>query len=225
MLEPRHATESRAVSIPNTIPIFPLPNVVLFPDTYLPLHIFEPRYQEMVADTLKQEAYIGMALLQEGQLQEGQLQEGQLHDAHGNPAVCSPGCVGRITTFRPLRDGCSDLILHGLSRYTIEEELPGKSYRRAKIAVPSHHPFQTIGDDAARSTLVELAVRYLQARQVQEVCVFITRESIAETVLVNSLSSCLDFTPIEKQFLLESESLYQQTRRLIDLLRLRLSDG
>jgi len=225
MLEPRHATESRAVSIPNTIPIFPLPNVVLFPDTYLPLHIFEPRYQEMVADTLKQEAYIGMALLQEGQLQEGQLQEGQLHDAHGNPAVCSPGCVGRITTFRPLRDGCSDLILHGLSRYTIEEELPGKSYRRAKIAVPSHHPFQTIGDDAARSTLVELAVRYLQARQVQEVCVFITRESIAETVLVNSLSSCLDLTPIEKQFLLESESLYQQTRRLIDLLRLRLSDG
>lgn len=215
MLEPRHATESRAVSIPDTIPIFPLPNVVLFPDTYLPLHIFEPRYQEMVADTLKQEAYIGMALLQEG----------QLHDAHGNPAVCSPGCVGRITTFRPLRDGCSDLILHGLSRYTIEEELPGKSYRRAKIAVPSHHPFQTIGEDAVRSTLVELAVRYLQARQVQEVCVFITRESIAETVLVNSLSSCLDFTPIEKQFLLESESLYQQTRRLIDLLRLRLSDG
>lgn len=215
MLEPRHATESRAVSIPDTIPIFPLPNVVLFPDTYLPLHIFEPRYQEMVADTLKQEAYIGMTLLQEG----------QLHDAHGNPAVCSPGCVGRITTFRPLRDGCSDLILHGLSRYTIEEELPGKSYRRAKIAVPSHHPFQTIGDDAVRSTLVELAVRYLQARQVQEVCVFITRESIAETVLVNSLSSCLDFTPIEKQFLLESESLYQQTRRLIDLLRLRLSDG
>lgn len=215
MLEPRHATESRAVSIPDTIPIFPLPNVVLFPDTYLPLHIFEPRYQEMVADTLKQEAYIGMTLLQEG----------QLHDAHGNPAVCSPGCVGRITTFRPLRDGCSDLILHGLSRYTIEEELPGKSYRRAKIAVPSHHPFQTIGEDAVRSTLVELAVRYLQARQVQEVCVFITRESIAETVLVNSLSSCLDFTPIEKQFLLESESLYQQTRRLIDLLRLRLSDG
>ncbi|MDD9820398.1 MAG: LON peptidase substrate-binding domain-containing protein [Nitrospira sp.] len=215
MLEPRNATESRAVSIPDTIPIFPLPNVVLFPDTYLPLHIFEPRYQDMVADTLKQEAYIGMALLQEG----------QLHDAHGNPAVCSPGCVGRITTFRPLRDGCSDLILHGLSRYTIEEELPGKSYRRAKIAVPSHHPFQTIGDDAVRSTLVELAVRYLQARQVQEVCVFITRESIAETVLVNSLSSCLDFTPIEKQFLLETESLYQQTRRLIDLLRLRLSDG
>lgn len=215
MLEPRHATESKAVSIPDTIPIFPLPNVVLFPDTYLPLHIFEPRYQEMVADTLKQEAYIGMTLLQEG----------QLHDAHGNPAVCSPGCVGRITTFRPLRDGCSDLILHGLSRYTIEEELPGKSYRRAKIAVLSHHPFQTIGADAVRSTLVELAVRYLQARQVQEVCVFITRESIAETVLVNSLSSCLDFTPIEKQFLLESESLYQQTRRLIDLLRLRLSGG
>lgn len=215
MLEPRHATESRAVSIPDTIPVFPLPNVVLFPDTYLPLHIFEPRYQEMVADTLKQQAYIGMTLLQEG----------QKHDAHGNPAVCSPGCVGRITTFRPLRDGCSDLILHGLSRYTIEEELPGKSYRRAKIAVPSHHPFQTIGEDAVRSTLVELAVRYLQARQVQEVCVFITRESIAETVLVNSLSSCLDFTPIEKQFLLESESLYQQTRRLIDLLRLRLSDG
>ncbi len=215
MPEPHPITASKAVSIPDTIPIFPLPNVVLFPDTYLPLHIFEPRYQDMVADTLKQEACIGMTLLKEG----------QEHDAYGNPTVCSLGCVGRITTFRPLGDGRSDLILQGLSRYTIEGELLGTNYRRAKITVPARHPFQTIGEDAVRSTLTELAVRYLQARQAREVCVFITNDSLSETVLVNSLSSCLDFTPIEKQFLLESESLYQQTRRLIDLLRLRLSDG
>ncbi len=214
MLESHRPVASETISIPDIIPIFPLPNVVFFPDTYLPLHIFEPRYREMVADAGKENGCIGMALLKEG----------WERDYDGNPAVFSLGCVGRIQTVRPLRDGRSNLILHGLTRYVIEEELFGASYRKAKITMPSRHPFHTLDEDSLRSTLTGLAIRYLHARKAEELCGLITNDSISETVLVNSLSSCLDFTPIEKQFLLESDSLYQQARRLIDLLKFKLSD-
>ncbi len=213
MLESRGTAKAETISIPGIIPIFPLPNVVFFPDTYLPLHIFEPRYQTMIAKAGKKDACIGMALLKEG----------WERDYDGNPAVFALGCVGRIHTVTPLRDGRSNLILHGLTRYVIEEELFDASYRRARITVPPRRPFQTIEAHSVRSTLTELAVRYLQARNAQELCGLITNDSVSDAVLVNSLSSCLDLTPIEKQFLLESESLYQQTRRLVDLLRLKLS--
>ncbi len=215
MLEPRHATASEAWPIPDIIPIFPLPNVVFFPDTYLPLHIFEPRYRDMVAETGQASACIGMVLLREG----------WESDYHGNPPVFSLGCVGRIQTITPLKDGRSNLILQGLARFAIEEECCDARYRKAKISVRSRQPFHTIADDAVRTTVTELAVRYLHARQARELSTLVTNASISDAVLVNSLSSCLDFTSLEKQFLLESESLYQQTRRLTDLLRFKLSDA
>ncbi len=213
MFEPRHIAESETIAIPDIIPIFPLPNVVFFPDTYLPLHIFEPRYQNMLAE-VGTDACIGMALLKDG---------GE-RDYYRNPAVCSPGCVGRIHTVKSLGDGRSNLILHGLTRYVIEEELFDASYRRAKITVLSRHPFHTLDEDSVRTTVTKLAVQYLQARKAHDLCALITNASITDAVLVNSLSSCLDFTTIEKQFLLESESLCRQARRLIDLLRFKLSD-
>ena len=214
MFESSHTTASETISIPDIIPIFPLPNVVFFPDTYLPLHVFEPRYQDMIAEVGTEDAYIGMALLKEG----------WERNYYGHPAVCSPGCVGRIQTVTPLGDGRSNLILHGLTRYVIEEELFDASYRKAKITVPSHHPFHTLDEPSMRTTVTELAVRYLTARKAKELCALVTNASITDAVLVNSLSSCLDFTTIEKQFLLESDSLCRQARRLIDLLRFKLSD-
>ena len=213
MFEPRHIAASETIAIPDIIPIFPLPNVVFFPDTYLPLHIFEPRYQNMLAE-VGTDACIGMALLKDG---------GE-RDSYRNPAVCSPGCVGRIHTVKSLGDGRSNLILHGLTRYVIEEELFDASYRRAKITVLSRHPFHTLDEDSVRAMVTKLAVQYLQARKAHDLCALITNASITDAVLVNSLSSCLDFTTIEKQFLLESESLCRQARRLIDLLRFKLSD-
>lgn len=214
MPELDHTTSSEAFPIPQIIPIFPLPNVVFFPDTYLPLHIFEPRYRDMVADAQTEGACIGMALLKEGWEQ----------DYEGKPPVFSLGCVGRMKNFQPLPDGRSNLILHGLQRYEIEEEVSDACYRKAKIALRSPEPYHTVIDDSLRSTLVDLAVRYLRSRKAHELCKLIANESLTDSVLVNSLSSCLDFTPYDKQFLLESESLSQQTRRVIDLLKFKLSD-
>ena len=103
---------SNAFSIPQIIPIFPLPNVVFFPDTYLPLHIFEPRYQEMVSDVSQVGQCIGMVLLKEG----------WEDDYYENPPVETLGCVGRIKSIQSLDDGRSNIVLHGLQRFDIEEE-------------------------------------------------------------------------------------------------------
>lgn len=213
---------SKAFPVPEIIPIFPLPNVVLFPDTYLPLHIFEPRYREMVADASREGSCIGMALFKQGW-------ENQYY---GNPPIFSLGCVGRMTHIEPLQDGRSNLILQGLSRYTIEEEYFDARYRKAKITLRSSEPFQTIdegpvlseAEGSVRTTLTALATRYLQSRKADKLCELVTDEAMTDCVLVNGLSSCLDLTPLEKQFLLEAESLHQQTRRLIDFLKFKL-DG
>jgi len=203
---------SDAFPIPEVIPIFPLPNVVFFPDTYLPLHIFEPRYRDMIEDANQDGQCIGMVLLKAG----------WEDDYHGNPPVFSLGCIGRIKSFQALADGRSNVILHGLSRYDIEEEFFDTSYRQAKISLRPNESALNSVDPSLRLSLTKLALHYLRKRKAQELCKLITGQFISDTVLINSLSSCLDFTPFEKQFLLESESLYQQTRRLIDLLRFKL---
>ena len=205
-------TRSDAFPIPEVIPIFPLPNVVFFPDTYLPLHIFEPRYRDMITDANEGSQCIGMVLLKAG----------WEDDYYGNPPVYSLGCIGRIESVQLLADGRSNVILHGLSRYDIEEEFFDTSYRRAKISLRPNASFLNPVDPGIRSSLTKLALQYLRSRKAQELCKLITGQSISDTVLINSLSSCLDLTPFEKQFLLESESLHQQTRRLIDLLRFKL---
>lgn len=226
---------SKAFPVPEIIPIFPLPNVVLFPDTYLPLHIFEPRYREMVADASREGSCIGMALFKQGW-------ESQYY---GNPPIFPLGCVGRMTHIEPLQDGRSNLILQGLSRYTIQEEYFDARYRKAKITLGPSEPFQTIAEEpvltvaqprevegpvlggvggSVRTTLTALAIRYLRSRKADKLCELVTDEAMTDRVLVNGLSSCLDLTPLEKQFLLEAESLHQQTRRLIDFLKFKL-DG
>ncbi len=203
---------SKTFPIPEIIPIFPLSNVVLFPDTYLPLHIFEPRYRDMVAEASQEGVCIGMVLFKQGWEKK--------YD--GNPPVFPLGCVGRITHLQPLQDGRSNLILQGLHRYTIEKEFFDARYRKAKITLGPSEPFQAITEDSVRATLMALAIRYLQSRKANELCQLMTKASMTDPVLVNSLSSCLDLTPLEKQFLLEAESLHQQTRRLIDLLTFKL---
>src|ERR1043165_4435281 len=88
------------------LPVFPLPNVVLFPNVFLPLHIFEPRYREMVADALASDRLIGMILLKPG----------WEHDYEGRPPVYQMGCSGVITHVERLADGGCKLVRRGVSR-------------------------------------------------------------------------------------------------------------
>jgi Lon protease-like protein len=109
--------------LPPTIPIFPLPNAVLFPNVFLPLHIFEPRYREMVTDALAGDRIIGMVLLQPG------------YEANyeGRPAIYPVGCAGVITHSEPLEDGRFNIVLRGLEKFRVTGEERGKRYRVAQV--------------------------------------------------------------------------------------------
>src|SRR5258708_11996570 len=91
------------------LPIFPLPNVVLFPNVFLPLHVFEPRYRQMVNDALTGDRIIGMVLLRPG----------WQADYEGRPAVYPVGCAGLITHAERLPDGRFTIVLRGLPHFRV----------------------------------------------------------------------------------------------------------
>ena len=114
---------------PPQIPIFPLPNVVLFPDVSLPLHIFEPRYRKMVR-TRSRDRLIGMVLLRPGWEK----------DYEGRPPVYDVGCAGVISHHERMPDGRYNLVLQGMERLRLTGETHERSYRRAFI--------EALGDSA-----------------------------------------------------------------------------
>ena len=199
--------------IPKIIPLFPLPATVLFPKTYLPLHIFEPRYREMIEDALSDSGggsrMIGMVLLKENWEK----------DYYGSPPIHPIGCAGRIMQVQRLNNGRYNLVLYGLGTFLVKEPLLGRSYRRAWI-----EPIRSSGDsapalpDPLRSELVASLQFYAQARGWENQIRTVLAMRLDDDGLVHLLSSELDLTPIEKQFLLESDGLIRQCRRLIDLL-------
>ena len=199
--------------IPARIPVFPLPNVVLFPKTYLPLHIFEPRYQAMVSDATMSGQCIGMVLLKEG----------WETDYYGHPPVFSTGCVGRLASVQPLADGRSNILLQGLERFEIEREWYDHAYREATIALAVRDTEVSL-DPAVRQRLFTVLETYLRSRDDMPTWQEIFRVDANDEIIVNALSTYLDCTPLEKQFLLEADNLQQQARRLSDLIEFMMHD-
>lgn len=122
--------------------IFPLPNAVFFPHTLLPLHIFEPRYRQMITDALTQQRPIAVVLLKPGYEREYE----------GQPSIHKIAGVGHIAHHEHLTDGRFNVILRGQARVEILEELPmGPLYRRvrARIIYEDHHDTAAIGAQMA----------------------------------------------------------------------------
>ncbi|HEU4685755.1 MAG TPA: LON peptidase substrate-binding domain-containing protein [Nitrospira sp.] len=209
---PEGQEEHPAFPVPSRIPIFALPNVVLFPKTYLPLHIFEPRYRQMVDDAVTSGQCIGMALLREG------WEAGY----YGNPPIYSMGCVGRLVSVQALADGRSNILLQGLERFEVVEESYDRAYRQANIELK---PRQAVTlDPVIRHRLVSSLEEYLHARDQQPSWQAWFREEVSDDILVNTLSTYVACTALEKQFLLEAENLHQQARRLCDLIQFLIHD-
>ena len=192
------------------LPLFPLPNVVLFPNVFLPLHIFEPRYREMVADAIASDRMIGMVLLRPGW---------QL-DYEGRPAVYPIGCSGVVTHVERLADGRYNLVLRGVERFRIVEEDHEKSYRRAVV---EPLPESTLtGDDrgalrTCRSKLESLLTSHDRASAEARM-----PPAMSDEDLVNALAQYLDFEPLEKQALLEHGSLRTRAQTLVELLEMKM---
>lgn len=207
------SAESDTFPIPDIVPIFPLPTTVFFPETYLPLHIFEPRYREMVQQASAQGDCIGMALLKDGW--EDEYEE--------NPPIYPIGCVGRIISSHKLADGRLNIVLQGLQRCTFEEHEVSTPYRQAQI-IPHAQGGVASLDTETRINLEHITQEYLTWKKAHELCQVIASGKLTDSILVHNLSAGLDLSPVEKQFLLESGHLIQQARRLIDLIRFKLAD-
>jgi Lon protease-like protein len=117
------AAAADAKTLPQEIPLFPLPEVVLFPTVSRPLLIFEARYREMVADALKGSRIIGMVLLRPGHESEYE----------GRPPIYDVGCAGEIQDYEQLPDGRYVILLRGLTTFRVVSEDQRKVYRLARI--------------------------------------------------------------------------------------------
>lgn len=195
---------------PTTIPLFPLPNVVFFPKTFLPLHIFEPRYRTMVRAAAEQDRLIGMVLLREGWEQEYE----------GTPPVHQVGCAGRIVALDELPDGRYNIVLSGAYRFSIESESKNKAYREAKVRRIGGPGWRRL-DEGLKDALLDVVRQTLRRPAVSHELGSLTQAVDDPEMLVNLVSSELPLTEVEKQFLLESTTLEQQTKRLMDLIRLQ----
>ncbi len=193
--------------LPPTIPLFPLPNVVLFPGVFLPLHIFEERYRALTRDALAGDRIIGMTLLRPG----------FEADYDGRPPIYPIGCAGVISHSDRLPDGRFNIVLHGLSKFRIVEELTDGDYRRARI-----EPLTEVTDAAARGIIKEMRTRIetllLTALKATEVQI---PSSLSDEDLVHALCQYLQFEPAERQALLECEGSVERARALTEFLEMQ----
>jgi hypothetical protein len=195
--------------LPQTIPIFPLPNAVLFPSVFMPLHIFEARYRAMVADALAGDRIIGMVLLKAG----------FEVDYDGRPPIFPVGCAGVITHSERLADGRFNIVLKGLEKFRVMGEDASRPYRLAQIdAMPE------LVSNAERTELHRMR-RRLEAL----LAAAVEREggeprfppAIPDEDLVNALAQFMGLEPLERQALLERNGVLARGRGLIELLEMR----
>ena len=201
------------MDLPAIIPLFPLPNVVLFPGVPLPLHIFEPRYREMVRDAAAAHEVIGMVLLR-GDWQERYYE---------NPEIFETGCAGKMVNVEPLPDGKCNVLLHGLREFTVRRQIFDKSYRQGEVAWRSLT--QPALDGKQRARLISLLSDFLHAKPATPAHRLLNDASLSDDLLVNFFSYALDIAPLEKQDLLQAYPLTARAQRLTEIIEFHIEES
>ena len=204
------------VSLPETLPVFPLTGVLLLPGTVLPLHVFEPRYRALVEDTLSADRVFGMIQPFAPQ-QDNRPMPGAENQ---KPDLYKVGCAGYIEKWEKLPEGRFFVQLRGVNRFRFEVEFAlQRGYRRVKAN------YQTFPDGKLhegwrcdRLAVLRALKSYGQAHGLEVKPE--QAERFSDLELVNLLSVSLPFHPAEKQALLEAMTLKDRENVLIDLLRL-----
>ena len=200
--------------LPDTIPVFPLPGALILPRGRLPLNIFEPRYLAMIDDTLKTDhRLIGMIQPYE--------------DDAKPPRLHTIGCAGRLTSLSETEDGRYLIVLAGVARYRIREEMEGFApYRRVAVEWDSFKGDLSGPEDPGgfdQDTFLPLLRRYFDVTSLSSDWDAM-REAEPE-MLINSLSMMCPFAPEEKQALLEAPRLSDRVETLTALLNFAIAEG
>jgi len=195
--------------------VFPLPGALLLPRARLPLHLFEPRYLQMLEDALKTpERLIGMIQPNEVPGRAG----------HGLHAI---GCAGRVMQFSETEDGRYLITLGGVSRFRVTKEVEGFTpYRRCDVTWSGFE--RDLGPEEKdpgfdREGFMKLLERFFSARELS--ADWNTLKEADDELLLNSLSMMLDFDPEDKQALLEAPSLSTRRETLVTLIEFQLRGG
>jgi len=197
------------------IPLFPLPTTVFYPNTFLPLHIFEPRYRCMVEDAIEAEGKIGMILLKSGWEK----------DYYGTPEIMTVGCLGKIERYSQLPEGKYNMLLSGLHRFRILQEIEGKLYRQAQVELLEEVNNQDLTDDSLpiRKQVIENMKQYLgkisDGEKVEHVIDMKNCATLAQ--LVDRITYHFDLPASKMQEFLEEQDVQKRANTLHSLIELK----
>ena len=206
---------NKFINLPETIPVFPLSNFIFFPNTSAPLNIFEPRYIQMIDDSIKSNRMIGMA------------QPKGISNIK-KPELFKVGCLGKISSFNETDDGRYVIVLNGVSRFNIVEEIDrGKLYREFKIN------FQEFENDNTKEELEvnfsDFSLIFKNLKKLFEKQGYIInwneleKQNLDQTI--NTLSMASPFSKEEKQMLLEAKDLKSRKQKFEEIIKLYSSDN
>ena len=198
-------------ALPQTIPIFPLEDVMLFPEMSVPLHIYEPRYKAMIADALKGNHVIGMVLLRPGYEK----------DYDRSPSVFQVGCAGVINEVEELPNGEYNIVLGALTKYRITREEASKPYRVAHVTAIADTTSPT--DKAALSARRKRLEGLIQESGGRTGLRGIP-DGISDERLVNGISQLAHIDELDRERLLEQPNPLARADALIAILEKSIAE-
>ena len=199
---------------PNKIPIFPLSNFIIFPNTTVPLNIFEPRYIQMVDDCMKGNRLIGIVQPKK----TGDLKKPNLYEV---------GCIGKITNFNETEDGRYLIALNGICRYEIVNELANdKLYRECKINFDNYiNDLKENNKEEIKFADLKLIFNDIKNLFKKQGYLINWKDLEKQTLYqtINALSMVSPFSLEEKQILLETKTLVERKKKLEEILKTYIS--
>ena len=199
----------------SVVPLFPLPSTVFYPNTSLPLHIFEPRYRSMVEEALNGKGEIGIILLKPG----------WESDYQGTPEIMATGCVGKIERHSKLPEGKYNILLSGRYRFRILNEIEGKIYRQAEVAFLKEINDQdlTTKTSPIKEQLIRVMQLYLKnlpdETKVEQTLDLESCRKLAE--FVDKLTHQFDLPPNKMQEFLEQQDVQKRANSLYSLIEFK----
>tara|TARA_B100001063_G_C16734128_1_gene541022 strand:+ start:43 stop:681 length:639 start_codon:yes stop_codon:yes gene_type:complete len=198
------------MNLPKKIPIFPLSNFIIFPKTTVPLNIFEPRYIDMINDSIKTNKFVGMVQPKNSK-----------NNANGLIDLYNVGCLGKITSFKEIEDSRFLIELKGIIRFEILKEInSNKKYRECEVS------FKNFSNDLENKRenlkFSDLELIFKDLKNLFEKRGFIInwkeleKQSLDETI--NALAMASPFTLEEKQVLLEAKNLNVRKIKISEIL-------
>ena len=196
------------LNLPKKIPIFPLPNFIIFPQTTVPLNIFEPRYIEMFDDSMKSNKIIGLI---QPKKNNGVLPD-DLYDV---------GCLGKITSFKDTSEGNYLIELNGLTRFRVIKEIKNnKPYRECEVNFENYQDDLIRQKENLKFSDLELIFKNLKSLFEKKGYIInwksLEKQNLTETI--NALAMASPFSLEEKQILLESGNLEMRKNKISEIL-------